>query len=66
MPGAAEDRPGPGAAEDTALESVIFGATASDVRNVVIGGRDVVRDGQHQLIADVPGALTAAVRAVLG
>jgi formiminoglutamate deiminase len=55
-----------GAAEDTALESVIFGATASDVRNVVIGGRDVVRDGQHQLIADVPGALAAAIRPVVG
>jgi formiminoglutamate deiminase len=55
-----------GAAEDTALESVIFGATAADVRNVVIGGRDVVRDGQHQLIADVPGALAAAIQSVLG
>jgi formiminoglutamate deiminase len=55
-----------GAADGTALESVIFGATAADVRDVVIGGRDVVRDGQHQLLADVPAALTAAIRAVLG
>jgi formiminoglutamate deiminase len=55
-----------GAAEDTALESVIFGATAADVRDVVIGGRDVVRDGRHQLLGDVPAALAAAVRGVLG
>ena len=54
-----------GAADGTVLESVIFGATAADVRDVVIGGRDVVRDGQHQLLADVPAALTAAIRAVL-
>jgi formiminoglutamate deiminase len=55
-----------GAAEDTALESVIFGATAADVRDVVIGGRDVVRDGRHQLIDDVPAALAASVRSALG
>jgi formiminoglutamate deiminase len=55
-----------GATEDTALESVIFGATAADVRDVVIGGRDVVRDGRHQLIGDVPAALTASVRGALG
>jgi formiminoglutamate deiminase len=54
-----------GAAPDTALESVIFAATAADVRNVVVGGRDVVRDGRHQLIKDVPAALSAAIRAVL-
>jgi cytosine/adenosine deaminase-related metal-dependent hydrolase len=44
---------------------VIFAATAADVRNVVAGGRDVVRDGRHQLIEDVPAALSAAIRAVL-
>jgi formiminoglutamate deiminase len=54
-----------GAAEATALESVIFAATAADVRTVVAGGRDVVRDGQHLLVADVPAALSAAIRAVL-
>jgi formiminoglutamate deiminase len=54
-----------GAAAATALESVIFAATAADVRDVVVGGRDVVRDGHHQLIDDVPAALSAAVRAVL-
>ena len=43
----------------------MFAATPSDVRNVVIGGRDVVVDGRHVLIGDVPAALSAAVRAVL-
>jgi cytosine/adenosine deaminase-related metal-dependent hydrolase len=47
------------------LESVLFAATAADVRHVVIGGRDVVRDGRHLFIEDVPAALTAAIRDVL-
>jgi formiminoglutamate deiminase len=54
-----------GTSAATALESVIFAATAADVRDVVVGGRDVVRDGTHLLIDGVPGALSAAVRAVL-
>ena len=54
-----------GAVAATALESVIFGATAADVRGVVAGGRQVVRDGRHLLVDDVPGALSAAIRAVL-
>jgi formiminoglutamate deiminase len=49
----------------TALESVIFAATAADVRHVVCGGRDVVRDGQHLLVADVPAALAAAIAGLL-
>jgi formiminoglutamate deiminase len=49
----------------TALESVVFSATAADVREVVAGGRTVVRDGRHVLVEDVPGALSAAIRAVL-
>jgi formiminoglutamate deiminase len=47
------------------LEAAIFAATAADVRNVVIGGRDVVVDGRHTLVEDVPGALTAAISAVI-
>ncbi|HEY6274825.1 MAG TPA: formimidoylglutamate deiminase, partial [Streptosporangiaceae bacterium] len=35
-----------GAAPGSALESVIFGATAADVRHVVVSGRDIVADGQ--------------------
>jgi len=48
------------------LEAVIFAASPADVHNVVIGGRDVVVGGRHQLVPDVPAAITAAVLAVLG
>jgi formiminoglutamate deiminase len=54
-----------GAAGGLAAETAVFGATAADVRNVVIGGRDVVRDGVHQLVDDVPGELSRSIRAVL-
>jgi formiminoglutamate deiminase len=54
-----------GARRATALESVVFGATAADVRNVVSGGRDVVTDGRHLLVPDVPGVLAGAIGAVL-
>ena len=54
-----------GADKATALESVIFGASAADVRHLVVGGRDIVADGRHVLIPDVPAALTAAITAVL-
>jgi len=47
-----------------ALQAVIFAAGPADVRNVVIGGRDVVAGGQHQLVPDVAAALSAAVLAV--
>jgi formiminoglutamate deiminase len=54
-----------GARPELALEAAIFGATAADVRNVVISGRDVVRDGVHLLVPDVPEALTRSIRTVL-
>jgi formiminoglutamate deiminase len=54
-----------GATRKTALASVVFAATAADIRHVVVGGRDLVRDGRHELIEDVPAALSAAVRRVL-
>jgi cytosine/adenosine deaminase-related metal-dependent hydrolase len=54
-----------GADDGLAAETAVFGATAADVRNVVIGGRDVVRDGVHQLVDDVPGELSRSIRAVL-
>ena len=47
------------------LDSVLFAATAADVRHVVTSGRDVVQDGRHLLVEDVPAELDAAVRAVL-
>jgi hypothetical protein len=32
----------------------------------VMGGRDVVKDGVHLLVPDVPGELSRSIRAVLG
>ncbi len=54
-----------GAGQGLALEAAVFAATAADVRNVVISGRDVVRDGAHLLVPDVPGELTRSIRTVL-
>jgi formiminoglutamate deiminase len=53
-----------GAGREDPLSSAFFAATAADVRHVVASGRDIVRDGRHRLIDDVPGELAAAVRAV--
>jgi formiminoglutamate deiminase len=47
------------------LATVFAAGTAADVRHVVSGGVDVVRDGYHLLVDDVPGELAAAVSAVL-
>jgi cytosine/adenosine deaminase-related metal-dependent hydrolase len=47
------------------LAAVFAAGTAADVRHVVAGGVDVVRDGYHLLVDDVPGELAAAVSAVL-
>jgi cytosine/adenosine deaminase-related metal-dependent hydrolase len=44
---------------------VIFAGTAADVTDVVTGGRDVVRNGRHLLVPDVPAALTSALRPLL-
>ena len=54
-----------GAAEGVALEAAVFAASAADVTNVVVSGRDVVRDGAHLLVPDVPGELSRSIRAVL-
>jgi formiminoglutamate deiminase len=55
-----------GATQRTALAMVIFAGSAADVRHVVVGGQDLVRDGRHRLVEDVPAALSAAIRQVLG
>jgi cytosine/adenosine deaminase-related metal-dependent hydrolase len=47
------------------LAALFAAGTAADVWHVVASGRDVVRDGRHLLVDDVPGKLAAAVRAVL-
>jgi formiminoglutamate deiminase len=54
-----------GADDSLALETAVFGASAADVRDVVIGGQDVVRGGVHLLVPDVPGELSRSIRALL-
>jgi formiminoglutamate deiminase len=54
-----------GAGAATALESVIFAGTAADIRSVVAGGVDVVAEGRHLLVPDVPAALAGAIRPLL-
>ncbi len=45
-----------GAAPETMLESLVFAATAADVRSVIASGRQIVKDGVHTSI-DVPSEL---------
>ncbi|MEU5897706.1 formimidoylglutamate deiminase [Streptomyces venezuelae] len=47
-----------------AAETAVFAATSADVRHTVVGGAHVVRDGEHALVEDVPGALREAVAAL--
>lgn len=47
-----------------AVESVVYAATAADVRHVVIAGRVVVWDGVHQLVDGVSRRLGAAIHAL--
>jgi formiminoglutamate deiminase len=54
-----------GAQPQTLLESLAFAAAAVDVTDVVVDGRDVVREGRHVRVEDVPEALGAAISAVL-
>ncbi|MFJ5217954.1 formimidoylglutamate deiminase [Streptomyces sp. NPDC088354] len=42
-------------------ETAVFAATNADVRHTVVGGRHIVRDGSHQFVRDVGGALRAAI-----
>ncbi|GAA2093538.1 formimidoylglutamate deiminase [Actinomadura alba] len=47
-----------------AAESVVFAATAADVRHVVVSGREIVRDGRHLSVDDVPGELRNAIETI--
>jgi formiminoglutamate deiminase len=49
-----------GTSEDHALESLVFAAGAADVRDVIVGGRFVVRDGAH-LDLDVAAELGESI-----
>jgi formiminoglutamate deiminase len=55
-----------GAAQGHAAESVVFAATAADVRHVVVGGRFSVRDHRHETVRDVPGRLATAISGIFG
>jgi formiminoglutamate deiminase len=52
-----------GAPRNHLVDALVFAGAAGDVRDVIVGGRVVVRDGAH-LLLDVPRALGAAVTAV--
>ncbi|MFD7105268.1 formimidoylglutamate deiminase [Streptomyces celluloflavus] len=47
-------------------ETAVFAASAADVRHTVVGGRQIVRDGAHTLLPDVPTALAEAIAALRG
>jgi formiminoglutamate deiminase len=49
-----------GTSTDHAVESVVFAASAADVRDVIVGGRFIVRDGVH-LSLDVAAALDESI-----
>jgi formiminoglutamate deiminase len=53
-----------GARPAEAVDQVVFAATAADVTSVVVSGRQVVGDGRHLLVDDVPGALARAIAAL--
>ncbi|HTY70930.1 MAG TPA: formimidoylglutamate deiminase [Actinomycetes bacterium] len=54
-----------GGADADALAVALAAATAADVREVVVSGRTVVREGHHVLLGDVAPMLQAAIEAVV-
>jgi formiminoglutamate deiminase len=54
-----------GTGPDHLVAAAAFAATASDVGDVMVGGRWVVRDGQHVTL-DVPALLTSSIAEVWG
>jgi formiminoglutamate deiminase len=54
-----------GTPDHQVLEAAAFAASAADITDVVISGRDVVRDRTHLLVPDVPGELARSIRGVL-
>jgi formiminoglutamate deiminase len=47
-----------------AVDHLVFAATAADVTSVVASGRQIVADGRHLLVGDVPAALDRAISAL--
>jgi formiminoglutamate deiminase len=54
-----------GAPDGLALETAVFAASAADIGTVIAGGRDVVRDGVHLQVPDVPAELARTIRALM-
>ncbi len=54
-----------GVTQASAVDSAVFAATAADVRNVIVGGRPVVRDGAH-LEIDVAAELRDSIARLHG
>jgi formiminoglutamate deiminase len=54
-----------GADAASAIPALVFAGAAADVRGVIVGGREVVRDGVH-LEIDAPLELERAIAAALG
>jgi len=54
-----------GATPETAVEHVVFAASAADVTDVIVAGRPVVERGHHSRIRDVGAALQDAIHALL-
>ena len=54
-----------GATTDTALDQLVFAATAADVTDVVVAGRHLVEEGRHVHIADVGLELAGAIAEVM-
>ena len=50
-----------GVQRSTLLESLVFAASAADVREVIAGGRRIVAGGRHVLIDDVAAELAKAI-----
>jgi formiminoglutamate deiminase len=49
---------------EVALDAVVFAASAADVRNVVVDGREIVRDGLHATV-NVADELNDSIRRVV-
>jgi len=49
---------------ETLLESAVFAGAAQDVTDVIVGGREIVRDRRHLAVGDVAGALHRAITGI--
>jgi formiminoglutamate deiminase len=54
-----------GVSGENPIPSLVFAGSATDVRDVIVGGREIVRDGRHVGI-DVAAELRAAIEPVWG